>query len=506
MSKEDTRELAVQEFGATAYSAGTREKASAGRVMFRSRQATARRQQLMMLTLVFSDVMLALFIWNAASVLQGIWGRGVLSELAAVGIIPNVAIWILLRVLLGLYPGYTLNPAEELRRQTYAAAATLAIIAIFAIALQAGNSLSRLLLVLGFLGLVLLAPLVRHFVKHGMMKLGLWGKPVVVIGAYEPGAHMVRTFLKERRLGFIPVAVFDDHRVPADRKLEGVPYGGTLADANDFAGKYGVDTAIFAMPYARHDEVAKFANLASTSFQHVIIIPNSYGVTNAAVIAVDLAGTFGVEIKHNLLNPWAQRAKRVLDLGIAVVGGVLVLPFFLVLSLLVWLESGGAVFYKDLRMGQGAKPFPCVKFRTMVPDAEAELQRLLQENVELREEYLKYHKLRDDPRITRVGRFLRKTSLDELPQVWNVLRGEMSLVGPRPYLPRESLDIGIIQSEILRVPPGITGLWQVNGRNQTSFSERVQLDAYYVRNWSVWLDLVLLARTAHTVILGRGAR
>ena len=506
MSKEHTMEVAVQEFGATAaYSAGTREKAPAGRVVFRSRHATARRQHLIILTLVLSDIMLALFIWNAASVLQGIWGRGVLSELAAVGTIPNVAIWILLRVLLGLYPGYTLNPAEELRRQTYAAAATLAIIAIFAIALQAGN-LSRLLLVLGFLGLFLLAPLVRYFVKHGMMKLGLWGKPVVVIGAYEPGAQMVRTFLKERRLGFIPVAVFDDHRVPADRKLEGVPYGGTLADAKDFAGEYGVDTAILAMPDARHDEVAKFANLASTGFRHVIVIPNLYAVKNAAVIALDLAGTFGVEIKHNLLNPWAQRAKRVLDLGIAVVGGVLVLPFFLVLSLLVWLESGGAIFYKDLRMGLGAKPFPCIKFRTMVPDAEAELQRLLQENVELREEYLKYHKLRDDPRITRVGRFLRKTSLDELPQVWNVLRGEMSLVGPRPYLPRESLDIGIIQSEILRVPPGITGMWQVNGRNQTYFSERVQLDAYYVRNWSVWLDLVLLARTAHTVILGRGAR
>jgi len=157
-------------------------------------------------------------------------------------------------------------------------------------------------------------------------------------------------------------------------------------------------------------------------------------------------------------------------------------------------------------MGRDGKLFSCLKFRTMVLDAEAVLQRMLEEDGRLREEYLRYHKLRHDPRITRVGRFLRKTSLDELPQVWNVLRGEMSLVGPRPYLPRESLDIGVIQSEILRVPPGITGLWQVNGRNQTSFSERVQLDAYYVRNWSVWLDLVLLARTARTVILGRGAR
>jgi lipopolysaccharide/colanic/teichoic acid biosynthesis glycosyltransferase len=116
-----------------------------------------------------------------------------------------------------------------------------------------------------------------------------------------------------------------------------------------------------------------------------------------------------------------------------------------------------------------------------------------------------YHKLRKDPRVTRVGSFLRKTSLDELPQLWNVLKGEMSLVGPRPYLPRESTDIGANQSEILRVNPGITGPWQVAGRNGTSFGERVTIDAYYVRNWSVWLDIVILARTVRTLIFDREA-
>lgn len=141
----------------------------------------------------------------------------------------------------------------------------------------------------------------------------------------------------------------------------------------------------------------------------------------------------------------------------------------------------------------------------MVPDAESLLQCMLEEDAGLREEYSTYHKLQEDPRVTRVGRFLRKTSLDELPQLWNVLCGEMSLVGPRPYLPRESEEVGAAQSEILRVPPGITGPWQVAGRNQTSFGERVQMDAYYVRDWSVWLDLVLLARTLKTVVLGRGA-
>jgi lipopolysaccharide/colanic/teichoic acid biosynthesis glycosyltransferase len=141
----------------------------------------------------------------------------------------------------------------------------------------------------------------------------------------------------------------------------------------------------------------------------------------------------------------------------------------------------------------------------MVPDAESLLHELLAENEEAREEYLKYHKLRHDPRVTRVGRFLRKTSLDELPQLWNVLRGEMSLVGPRPYLPRESADIGVTQDEILRVTPGITGPWQVAGRNRSAFEERVEMDVSYVSDWSVWLDLVLLVRTSACVLFSRGA-
>jgi lipopolysaccharide/colanic/teichoic acid biosynthesis glycosyltransferase len=141
----------------------------------------------------------------------------------------------------------------------------------------------------------------------------------------------------------------------------------------------------------------------------------------------------------------------------------------------------------------------------MAPGAEEILRLVLEEDAGLREEYARYHKLRADPRVTRVGRFLRRTSLDELPQVWNVLRGEMSLVGPRPYLPRESDEIGEAKGEILRVPPGITGPWQVSGRSHASFAERVEMDVYYVHDWSVWLDIVLLARTVRALFSDKGA-
>ncbi len=146
-----------------------------------------------------------------------------------------------------------------------------------------------------------------------------------------------------------------------------------------------------------------------------------------------------------------------------------------------------------------------MKFRLRMPDAEALLPRMLEEDAELREQYLTYHKLYDDPRITRVGRFLRKTCLDELPQIWTVLREEMSLVGPRPYLPQESEEIGVTHSEILRVYSGITGPWQVSRRSHTSFGERIEIDAYYVRNWSIWLDVMLLAGTVRARLHDRRA-
>lgn len=457
-------------------------------------------QRLIALTMISADVVLALLLWETATLLRVVFGHGELSLVQIVTIVPNIAVWIGLRALLGLYPGYGLDAPEELRRQTYAVFATWAIIAVFAMAFRVENELSRMLLAMVFVGLLVLAPLTRHIVQRGMARIKLWGKPVVILGSGATGAQMVRLLKDEWKLGFNPVAVFDNRLVPAGGVLEGVPYGGTLADGMQLAKESGIDTAIFAMPHIRRQHLAKFVNWASLAFRHVVVIPNLGGVTNSAVTARNLGGTLGVEIKYNLLSPWALRFKRMADVVATLIGGVLVLPVILFLALLVWLESGGAVLYKDKRMCKDGRLFSCIKFQTMVPDAEKVLQRILAEDVEARKEYLKYHKLRNDPRVTRVGRFLRKTSLDELPQIWNVLRGEMSLVGPRPYLPRESEDIGVTQSEILRVPPGITGPWQVSGRNNTTFDDRVKMDSHYVQDWSIWLDLVLLASTFRSVL------
>jgi Undecaprenyl-phosphate galactose phosphotransferase WbaP len=436
---------------------------------------------------------------------QSIWGRGTLSEITVVAVVPTIVAWIGLRALLGLYRGYGLGRVEELRRATYAVFVAAALTAIFAVAFQVGHQLSRLLLVSILLGLLVLAPPVRNLTRWVLRTAGLWGKPAVILGAGKFGARITSLLQENWELGYKPVAVYDYRPAPREGAREDKPHEKMVSDASALSRKQGVDTVIFAMPHVGREHLAELVGLASAKFRHVLIIPNLGSVTNSAVAARDLAGTFAVEIKYNLLDPWARRVKRGIDLCVVVAGGAIISPLILLLALLIYLEAGAPIFYRDWRMGRDGNLFSCVKFRTMVPEAEALLQRMLEEDAGLREEYSRYHKLRRDPRVTRIGRLLRKTSLDELPQLWHVLRGEMSLVGPRPYLPRESEEVGLARSEILRVPPGITGPWQVAGRNHASFGDRVEKDAYYVRDWSVWLDLVILARTVKVVVMGRGA-
>jgi len=219
----------------------------------------------------------------------------------------------------------------------------------------------------------------------------------------------------------------------------------------------------------------------------------------------DLGGVGALEVRQNLLLPGNLLLKRALDL----VGGVLLLvPFLLlypVVALLLWREDPGPVLYRHLRVGQGGRRFFALKFRTMRQDGEEVLRRYLEANPEAQAEWVRDRKLREDPRVLRAGRWLRRLSLDELPQALNVLKGEMSLVGPRPVTEEELGRYGESLELYLRVKPGLTGLWQVSGRNGVPYERRVALDRYYVQNWSVWLDVYLLVRTLWAVGRREGA-
>jgi Undecaprenyl-phosphate galactose phosphotransferase WbaP len=218
-----------------------------------------------------------------------------------------------------------------------------------------------------------------------------------------------------------------------------------------------------------------------------------------------LGGVLGLEIRQQLLLPGPRLTKLSLEFALTFIIGLLMLPVIGLIALLIKLDSPGPIFYGQTRIGRGGRYFRAWKFRTMQRNADEILAHYLYTHPEMKSCWERDHKLKHDPRITRVGRILRRTSLDELPQLLNVLKGEMSLVGPRPIVDQEVWRYAEKFELYTKVLPGITGLWQVSGRNDTTYEERVNLDAYYVRNWSVWLDIYIMARTVWVVIVGDGA-
>jgi undecaprenyl-phosphate galactose phosphotransferase len=212
-----------------------------------------------------------------------------------------------------------------------------------------------------------------------------------------------------------------------------------------------------------------------------------------------------LHMRNNLSMRRNKIYKRIFDLVCTIGGGLMILPIIAVVALLVAIDNKGNVIFAHRRIGKDGKEFPCYKFQSMVPNAQEILQDYLAKNSEARKEWEESFKLTNDPRVTKLGGFLRKTSLDELPQLWNVIKGDMSLVGPRPIVKKEIERYGEYFREYAMVLPGITGMWQASGRSDTTYEERVEMDTWYVRNWSVWLDIMYLAKTFTAVIFGKGA-
>lgn len=287
-------------------------------------------------------------------------------------------------------------------------------------------------------------------------------------------------------------------------EVDGVPLVGDLSLAPVLAARLKIPYAVLAMPGVESSKLLQIVERIGGKFTHLLIIPDLFGFATMGVPAKSLGGILGVEVRQQLLLPGPRLAKRIMDVALTCLGGIFVLPFLLLIAALIKLDSKGPVFYTQKRLGKDGTYFSAYKFRTMHGDGEARLKAILDADPVLKAEYDIYHKLKKDPRVTRIGRVLRKFSLDEFPQLLNVIKGDMSLVGPRPYIERELTEMGGQEKIILRAPPGMTGMWQVSDRNATSFAQRVQIDVYYVRNWSPWLDIHILAKTFGVVIKGSG--
>lgn len=406
----------------------------------------------------------------------------------------------------GLYPGYGLTAAQELRKQVSASSYASLALAVVRLAFQDGNNLSALsaLVVMWLFGLVAY-PAGRALSKRLLHLLGLWGRAVVILGAGTAGQRVAKALCKAPLDGLQPVAFFDDDPAKIGRVIAGLPVVGGLAYADVYASKRAIRHAIVAIPTAPASLMSALVSRKGRVFTWLQFVPELPGLPAEDVYTGNLDGLLALEVRNGLYAQTSRIFKRSIDLLGATVGGLLIAPLLLLIYLRVRLDSPGGAFHWSARIGQSGTPFRCLKFRTMHLDAETRLAGLLEHDPALRAEYERYHKLEHDPRITRAGRVLRKFSLDELSQLYNVIVGDMSLIGPRPYLARELDDMGDYAKTILLAKPGMTGYWQVSGRNNVSFGERLEMEAHYVRNWSIWWDIILLLQTVRVVLRRQGA-
>ncbi|GBF07022.1 undecaprenyl-phosphate galactosephosphotransferase [Deinococcus aerius] len=452
---------------------------------------------------------------QACALMLGDAGSVLLAHLLTTGVFTSTAyahvglkatlvwlgVWVLWRAYQGLYPGYGRSPQTELRLHTIGTLqiAVVQIAAAFALPRFAPSAMG----VAAEWALVLpLALFVRYAVRAALVRAGHYGRAVSVIGAGRTASITIAHLQAHPSYGLKPVAAYDDNPALHGRRIHGVPVMGSI----DLAlAEPRTEQAIISIPGARAETQKRIVNSVYGVFPITWVIPDLFGVPNQALHPHNIGSLAGVEIRNNLRSIRARVIKRTLDLAGAAAVGVLLLPVLLLIALAIRLDSPGPVIYRARRLGRDGRPFDCFKFRSMQRNAEGKLKEMLDANPALRAEFEATHKLKDDPRVTPVGAFLRKTSLDELPQLANVLLGSMSLVGPRPIVHAEVPRYGDIYAVYKQVRPGMTGYWQANGRSDTSYEERVGMDHFYVTNWSPWLDIVILLQTVRVVVRGKGA-
>lgn len=396
-----------------------------------------------------------------------------------------------------------------------AAGAASAVTVGFALTIVASVALripfdSRAVLVYSW-GLTIAALLLwRAAIRVGRQHLwqrGIGVERVVVVGAGDPARRLMQALTEQQGLGYQLVGFAGDplmsdeltiatqHRVVRAARL------GTPHDLGEIVRRYGVDEVFIALPSTSH---AQIMGLVATCRERAVrfrLVPDLFELSYDQVQLDEVNGVPLIGLKVGSISGWDFWVKRTVDVVLAGLGLLVAAPLLAVIALAIRLDSPGPIIFRQVRIGRGERPFLCYKFRSMYVDAEARLAGLRA----LNEVDGPTFKMKHDPRRTRVGRLLRRTSLDELPQLVNILRGEMSWVGPRPPVPAEVAEYEDWHRQRLQVTPGLTGLWQVCGRSNLTFDEMVLLDLYYAEHWSLWLDLKIMIRTVPAVLMARGA-
>jgi len=326
------------------------------------------------------------------------------------------------------------------------------------------------------------------------------GARVLIIGAGQVGQNLA-TRIRSRRRDLILVGYLDDDSTKQGQVLEGVPVLGGTQQVPDLVSQECIDEVIFALPLRAHESLESLVMALQAMPVRVRVVLDFFNLAFFRATIEDLDGILLVGLRDPAIRDTDRLIKRLFDLVLASLSLLVTAPIMLVVAVAIRLDSPGPVLFRQQRVGENGKPFTIYKFRSMTADTESRQREML---VALGPNQL-LHKHAHDPRITRIGRFLRHTSLDELPQLVNVLKGEMSLVGPRPELPWLVDRYEAWQRKRFAVSPGITGWWQINGRSDRPMHLHVDDDLYYIQHYSPWLDLRILVRTIGVVLKGRGA-
>ena len=356
-----------------------------------------------------------------------------------------------------------------------------------------------------------LVPAARFGIVKVMLEAGWWRRPLVIVGTGKHALATARAFQGERLHGYELVAVLDpDAQVQKISTAFGkpcpvIPLSAEATTLPSSIRDVHLTVALDPEELTRHADLVRRLSLIYGDLDLVTPI-DGLPVTQARVVDFFGHDTLALRLRNNLTRPFPRMLKRVLDVSGALAGLVMLSPGLAWIAWRIKREDGGPILYGHTRIGEGGRPFKCLKFRSMHVDSKRLLEEHLANDATARAEWEATYKLKNDPRITGIGGILRATSLDELPQLWNVLVGEMSLVGPRPVVLDELVRFyGNEAGPYLMVKPGMTGLWQIGGRSDVDYEERVRLDSWYVRNWTVWHDLTIIYRTVGTVLFRKGA-
>ena len=339
-----------------------------------------------------------------------------------------------------------------------------------------------------------------------LVRFNLLKIPILLIGAGKT-AELVYHSLQHMPINYYTIIGYVDDSPKSDIIAQQFPCLGGFKDVEKVVREKNIRQVLICAPGLESKQLVSMVSRMQLLVKQVSFVPELFGIptSNISVRGLMEEEAVIIQVQNNLAKRVNRMAKRVFDIVVTVLGGIVALPIIVGIAVLIYIDSPGPIIFPHRRVGQNGKEFLCYKFRTMVLNAQEVLQEYLKQNPEAEREWEQDFKLKDDPRITKIGHFLRRTSLDELPQLWNVLVGEMSLVGPRPIVQAEIEKYGEYINDFYLVPPGITGVWQVSGRSDTTYEERVHMDSWYVHNWSVWIDIVYLVKTVAVVIKSKGA-